>query len=192
MAKFDTSKIEGFDGMSAEDQVKALLGADIPDAVDMSKYVSKETFDKKASEAAALSKQIKDKMTEDEKRKAEEEETIKSMKEELETLRHESAVTKYTANYVKLGMDEELAKSTAEAFIKGENDTVFANMQKFREDYRKSIEKELLDKTPKPGGNGGNGGKETDKAVEKAKELAKARTGVGKDINDIMGKYAHR
>ena len=183
MAKFDTSKIEGFDGMSAEDQVKALLGADIPDAVDMSKYVSKETFDKKASEAAALSKQIKDKMTEDEKRKAEEEETIKSMKEELETLRHESAVTKYTANYVKLGMDEELAKSTAEAFI---------NMQKFREDYRKSIEKELLDKTPKPGGNGGNGGKETDKAVEKAKELAKARTGVGKDFNDIMGKYAHR
>ena len=36
MPNIDTSTIEGFDAMSAEDQVKALLGLDIPEKVDLS------------------------------------------------------------------------------------------------------------------------------------------------------------
>ena len=58
MANIDTATIEGFEGMTAEEKVSALLKLDIPDAVDLSKFVSKETFDKKASEAANLSKQL--------------------------------------------------------------------------------------------------------------------------------------
>ena len=69
MAVFDTTQIEGFDGMTAEQKLEAVLKFDLPDAPDMSKFVSKETFDKKASEAANLSKQLRDKMTEDEQKK---------------------------------------------------------------------------------------------------------------------------
>ncbi len=61
MPNIDTSTIEGFDSMTAEQKVEALLKAEIPEKVDLSRYVSKETFDKKASEASALSKQLKDK-----------------------------------------------------------------------------------------------------------------------------------
>lgn len=188
--KINTENISGYSEMSAEEKLSALENYEFDDnTAELDRL--KNAVSKANSEAAEWKKKHNALLTEDEKRKAEEEENFKSMKEELETLRHESAVAKYTANYVELGMDKELAKSTAEAFIKGENDTVFANMQKSRENYRKSIEKELLDKTPKPDGNGGTGGKDTDKAVEKAKELAKAKTGVGKDFNDIMGKYTN-
>ena len=59
MATIDTSTIEGFDAMSAEDKVNALLAYNYPD-VDMSKFVTRETFDKKASEAAKLARDLKD------------------------------------------------------------------------------------------------------------------------------------
>lgn len=64
MATIDTSTIEGFDGMTADEKVAALLGVQIPDAVDLSGYVKKDIFDSKASEAATLAKQLKAKTTE--------------------------------------------------------------------------------------------------------------------------------
>ena len=64
MATIDTSTIEGFDGMTADEKVAALLGVQIPDAVDLSGYVKKDVFDSKASEAATLAKQLKAKTTE--------------------------------------------------------------------------------------------------------------------------------
>ena len=43
MANIDVTTIQGFDGMTAEQKVEALLKFDIPERIDMSKYVSKET-----------------------------------------------------------------------------------------------------------------------------------------------------
>lgn len=59
MAKIDTSTIAGYADMTTEQKLKALESMTVPDAVDLSKYVSKETFDKKASEAADTSRQLK-------------------------------------------------------------------------------------------------------------------------------------
>ena len=59
MPNIDTTAITGFDAMSAEEKVNALLAYEIPEAVDLTKYVSKETFDKKASEAARLARELK-------------------------------------------------------------------------------------------------------------------------------------
>ena len=52
MANIDTSTIEGFDGMTADEKVTALLSFQIPDPVDLSGYVKKDVFDTKATEAA--------------------------------------------------------------------------------------------------------------------------------------------
>ena len=62
--KVDTSKINGFDALD-ENAKKALAGleVEVPEP-DYTGYVKKEVFDKKASEAADLSKQLKSKMTE--------------------------------------------------------------------------------------------------------------------------------
>ena len=188
MAVFDTTQIEGFDGMTAEQKLEAVLKFDLPDAPDMSKFVSKETFDKKASEAANLSKQLRDKMTEDEQKKADDEKALADMRAELDTLRKDKTVSTYTAAYLKLGYDAELAESTAKAMADGDMETVFKNGETHKAALEKKIKEDLMNKTPKPDGAGGGDNKD-DSDIAKAKELAKAKHGNDKSYNDIMSKY---
>ena len=83
MANIDTSTIEGFDGMTADEKVTALLGLQIPDSVDLSGYVKKDVFDTKATEAASLAKQLKAKTTEAETAAG----TLSTTQAELEALK---------------------------------------------------------------------------------------------------------
>ena len=83
MANIDTSTIEGFDGMTADEKVTALLGLQIPDHVDLSGYVKKDVFDAKATEAASLAKQLKTKTTEAETAAG----TLSTTQAELEALK---------------------------------------------------------------------------------------------------------
>lgn len=83
MANIDTSTIEGFDGMTADEKVTALLGLQIPDPVDLSRYVKKDVFDAKATEAASLAKQLKAKTTEAETATG----TLSTAQAELEALK---------------------------------------------------------------------------------------------------------
>ena len=189
MPNIDVSAIEGFEGMTAEQKVDALLKLEIPESVDMSKFVSKETFDKKASEAASLSKQLKDKMSEDERSAAEKAENDKKILEELEGLRRDKTIANYTSQYLGMGYAKELAEDTAKAMADGDMDKVFANGLKHREAMEKEIKEKLMNSTPKPDGSGGNGGSKADSAVEKARELAKAKQGGGKQYEDIMKNY---
>ena len=188
MANINTESIQGFAEMTAEDQVKALLGLEIPEAVDLSKYVDKTVFDKKASEAAALSKQLKDRMTEDEQKKASEAEALQKMQEELESLRKDKTISDYTARYIAMGYDKDLAAETAKAMAEGNMAKVFENGEKHKDALEKKIREDLINKTPKPDGAGGVK-KETDVAVEKAKELAKAKFGGSKQYDEIMNMY---
>ncbi len=64
MASIDTSTIEGFDSMTAEEKVTALLGVQIPETVDLTGYVKKDVFDTKAREASTLSKRLREKTVE--------------------------------------------------------------------------------------------------------------------------------
>ena len=190
MANIDTSTIEGFDTLSAEEQVQALLGLEIPDAVDMSKFVDKSLFDKKASELAEANKKLKDKMSDDEKKKAEDEKALEEMRMKIETLEKEKMVSNYTAQFLALGYDDALAKETAQAQADGDMAKVFANSQKHQKALEEKLKKEMLDKTPKPGGNGGGDDDgDKDEAVEKAKAIAKAKVGDGKSYDDIMNNY---
>lgn len=189
MAKFDTSVIEGFDGMSAEQKLDAILKVEIPDSVDLSKYVSKDVFDKKASEAANLSKQLKETMSEADRKKLEDDENNKKILEELETLRKDKTISDYTSKYLALGYDKELAADTAKAMADGNMSKVFENGEKHKTALEKKIKEDLINGTPKPDGAGGDNGGDKDSAVEKARELAKAKFGGGKQYEDIMNKY---
>ena len=157
MAKIDVTKIEGYAEMSAEDKLKALENFNLPDP-DYSGYISKEQFDKLASELAAKKKELNDKLSEDEKKKAQEEEERKSLEDKYNKLLRESAVAKNKAKLVGLGYDEKLADETAEAMADGKLDKVFENQKKFLEGFEKSIKAEVLKNTPDPTGDG-NGGK---------------------------------
>lgn len=187
MPNIDTSAIEGFEGMSAEEKVAALLKVEIPESVDMSKFVSKETFDKKAREAANLSKQLRDKMTEDEQKKADDEKARAEMEEELKNLRRDKTVSDYTAKYISLGYDKELADATAKAMADGDMEKVFANGEKHRAALEKKIKAELMRGTPNPDGGKDDDGK--DPAVEAARARAKARGGNSKQYEETLKHY---
>lgn len=149
MAKIDVSKIEGYAEMSAEDKLKALEAYDVPDP-DMSGFVSKEQFDKTASELAAKKKELRDKLTDDEAAKQKEQEERESMQKELDALRRESVVSKNKARLIALGYEEALADETAEAMADGKIEKVFANQKKHLEAFEKRVRAEALKNTPKP------------------------------------------
>lgn len=88
MATIDTSTIEGFDGMTADEKVTALLGLQIPDAVDMTGFVRKDVFDAKATEAANLTKQLRTKTSDAETAST----ALAAAQAELETLKRSSYV----------------------------------------------------------------------------------------------------
>lgn len=196
MPNIDTSHIEGFEGMTAEQKVDALLKLEIPEAVDLSGYVKKSVFDSKASEAAELSKKLKGKMSEDElaeaerqRIQAENDQKYNDLESKYNELVKKSTISEYTAKYIALGYDKDLAESTAKAMADGDMKTVFENGEKHKMALEKKIKEDLMNNTPKPGGSGGNDGGKEDPAIAKAKELAKAKNGNGTAYNDILAKY---
>lgn len=195
MAHIDTSKIEGFDGMTAEQKVAALTGIEIPDSIDMSKYVLKSQFDKTSSDLAEAKRQLKGKMTEDEQKqteRAEKEAADKAAFDDLQSkydeLNKKFMIATYKSSYLNLGYDEKLAQETAEAMANGDIEKVFANQGKHKAALEQKIKEDLMKKDPRPAGGGGSDEKDT--AVEMAKRLAKSKSGDDKAIKDTVAYYS--
>lgn len=195
MATIDTNTIEGFDAMSAEDKVKALLGVDIPDSsAELARM--KSALDKAAAEAADFKKKLQGKMTEEEAAAAERAAELNGLKEQMaalqadnEKLKQERTESIYKAKYLAMpGFDEKLAEETAKAMAAGDMEKVFANQQKANEAYKKQVQAEMVKGDPKPGGAGGGEGGEPDN-VTWARNRAKQRAAEMSAGNDAMKKF---
>ena len=155
MAKVDITKIEGYEGMTPEEKIKALEAYEIEDVQpDYSGYVKKDVFDKTASELAGVKKQLKEKMTDDEAAKQKEQEEREVLQSKYEKLLHDSEVSKNKAKLLALGYEEKLADDTAEAMVTGDLEKVMANQKKHLEAVEKKVRAEALKDTPKPTGDG--------------------------------------
>lgn len=148
MAKITTS-IEGYENMTAEEKLAALEALEVAEP-DYTGWVKKDIADKYASEAAGYKRQLKEKMSQEEQAAAQREEAWNALKEEVETLRQEKAVTDMTKRWMGVGYSEELATATAKAMADGEMDAVFKNHAKFLADREKALKTELLKSTPTP------------------------------------------
>lgn len=195
MPKIDTSKIEGFDGMSAEDKLTALLAMDIPEAPDPGQFVKKSLFDQKASELAEANRKLKSKMTEDERTAAEQAEKAaqaQTAHDELQARYDEAmkqlTVMSYKQSYLAMGYDEKMAQDSAEAMQSGDMERVFANAAKHQADVEKKTREKLLmsDQWPK-GGKGADGSE--DVSVAEAKKRAQARGGDQKKYSEGLALY---
>lgn len=147
--KIDVTQIEGYADMTPEQKLKALEGFDMPDP-DYSGYVKKDVFDKTASELAATKKELKDKLSDEEKAKLEAEQKSQELQANYEKLLRESNISKATAKFLALGYDDKLAAETAEAYVDGDTEKVFANQQKAQAAFEKKIRADALKDTPKP------------------------------------------
>lgn len=167
MAKIDVSKIEGYESMSAEDKVKALEALEYEDnAAELERL--KKSNDKLSSESAEWKRKHNALLTEDEKKKQEDADKLAKMEQELSDLRKGKTVSEYKAKFLAQGYPEELATSTATALADGDTATVFANQQKFLDEYTKTIKAEALKGTPKPPAGSGSEGGDYAKKIEEA------------------------
>lgn len=142
--KIDTRKIEGYETMTAEEKVQAL------ESHDFDGWVEKKVFDDAAREASDYKKKWKATLTEKEQLEIEEAEKRKEMEDRLKQLEDEKQMASYTAKYVGLGYDNDLASETARALLDGDMDKVFSNQQKFAETKEAELKKQMLEDTPKP------------------------------------------
>ena len=146
--------IENYENLTPEEKLAAWESLD----PEKHGFVSKAIFDKKATEAADLSKQLKARMTDEEAKAAKDAAERAELIARLEQLEHEKAVNNYTTSYLAMGYDEKTAKASAEALVKGDMETVFANQKIYTETREKALRAELLKETPPPAGGGADKG----------------------------------
>lgn len=185
--KINTASIEGYAEMTAEQKLAALEAFEYDDnSAELERM--KTAVSKANSEAADWKKKHNALLSEDEQKKAAEAEEKADILARLEAAEKRNTISEYTAKYLALGYDKDLAAATAKAMADGDMETVFKNGEAHNAALEKKIKEDLINKTPKPGGAGSDE-KKVDAAVEKARELAKARHGNDKSYNDIMSKY---
>lgn len=190
MPGIDVSTIEGFDGMTAEEKVDALLKVDVPEKVDLSGYIAKSQFDKVSSELAEAKKTLKGKMTEDEAAKAQADADRLELESKYNELVKKSTIADHTARYMALpGFDEKLARETAEALFDGNMDKVFENQKKAGENYEKTLKANQMRNNPGPDGAGGDDGEGESEAVKFAKKIGKANADANKRSAEILNMY---
>lgn len=169
MAKIDTTRIEGFSEMTAEQKLAALEAYEIP-APDYSGYVRKDVYDKATSDLAEWKRKHNALLSEEDKKKQESEEELTTLRKRVEEMEKEKLISGHKARFLALGYDETLADETAQAMANGETDKVFANQKKFLESHDKAYKAQLMGQNsiPPAGSSAGSGKTDYAKMIEDA------------------------
>lgn len=147
------------EGMTIED----VLALEVEEpTVDMSKFVSKELYDKAASDTANYKKQLRANMSEAEQKAAADAEKYASLEEELKQLKADKAIAENAKGLVAIGYDEKLATEVATALYNGDAETVIKAQAKFVDAQKKAVLADAVKETPVP--PAGNEGKTLTKA----------------------------
>ena len=126
--------------------------------IDTSKYVSKELYDKAASDTANYKKQLRASMSEAEQKAMADAEELKTLKEEVAQLRTEKTIVENSKGLVAIGYDEKTANEVATAFLNGDFTAVINAQAKFVDAQKKAAIADAVKETPRPpvGNDGGS------------------------------------
>ena len=148
--KLDTSRIAGWDELSAEDKVKALLEQEIEvgqtepaDAIKL-----KNALNKACEEAASYKKALREKQSEAERAEADRAEQYKALQDELANYRNKERVSSYKAQLMAAGIDPDTADLMAKSLPEGVSDEYFHATKSFLDAQRKNAEIAALGKQP--------------------------------------------
>ena len=138
----------------------------------------KNANNKFSSEIAEYKRQIKAKMTDDEKKAAELEEKNKEREAHIAELERSVKVSENKAAYIAMGYTEALSTKAAEAMADNNIEEVMNAQKEFNTEREKLIKAEMLKKTPTPPAGSGNEvmtkekfiGLPTDKQLEYTKD----------------------
>ena len=148
--KLDTSRIAGWDDLSAEDRVKALLEQEIeveqPEPADALKL--KNALNKACEEAASYKKALREKQTEAERAAADQAEKEREMQERLAAYETKERISSYKAQLMAAGIDPETADVMAKSLPAGVADTYFAATKSFLDNQKQQLLSESINKQP--------------------------------------------
>lgn len=185
--KFDVSTIEGFEAMSAEEKLAALLNAELPEQ-DYTGYIKKTDFDRVASQLADYKRQLREKQGTEEAEAAARAEREAELQQKYDELLRKSTIAEHTARYVGMeGYTEELAKEAAEALADGDMNKVFEVQQRAIANYATEMRAQRVKDDPHPGGQGGGDDTPTDVAF--GAKLGKSRAASDTAAQDVLNHY---
>lgn len=116
----------------------------------------KQSVTNASADASKWKKQYQDKLSEEDKAKEQQDEANAALQKELEDLRNERNIAKYTGELVdaRIGMDADTAKLVATALNAGETEKVFDGIRQFIVTHDKSLrESALRNNQTLPGGS---------------------------------------
>ena len=148
--KFDASKISGFEEMTAEEKVAALLGQEfeVEQQTDPDLNKLKAALSKSNSEAAEYKRLLREKQTEAERAEADRAEQYKALQDELASYRNKERISSYKAQLMTAGIDAETADLMAKSLPEGVSDEYFQATKSFLEQQRKNADIANLGKQP--------------------------------------------
>jgi hypothetical protein len=148
--KIDPSRIEGFDNLSADEKVAALLNQEIEveqtEPADVTKL--KTSLSKANSEAAEYKRQLREKQSEAERAEAERAEKEQMMQEKLAAYETRERIASYKAQLMTAGIDPNTADLMAKSLPEGVTDEYFAATKAFLEAQKQALLSESLNKQP--------------------------------------------
>ena len=171
--KIDVAQITDYDSLSMEEKVAALENFEYDDHSDAVAELEKhkDATNKATKEAAEYKKQLKALQDQQKTGNSKADETIARLQEQVNELTRQNTISSYTAQFVALGYDPELASATAIATADGDVAKVFENMGKFLDAHDKQTKADILKQTPKPG-QGGTGKQAPAMTLEKYRKLS--------------------
>ena len=148
--KIDTTRIEGYADMTAEEKLKALEELEIEVPKDNGEELAKlkAALSNANSQAAEYKRALREKQSEAERAEAERAEREKAVEDELRTLRRDKTVSGFVAQCLALGYDKDLALRAAEAMADNDAAAIMACQQDFLEAKKKELEAAALNKQP--------------------------------------------
>ena len=140
----DTSRIENYENMTAEEKLQAIQDADLS-ALGL---VEKKVFDKTASELSKVKKDSGKSQSE-----------LDGLRQEIDALKAENERAKNKAaimpKFISLGMSPEEALTATEHYLNGETDEIFEALSTMTANIVKKAAAENLMKQPVPRDFGG-------------------------------------
>lgn len=151
--KIDTSKFENYENLSAEEKVALLEAYEMPEAqpdTSSTDEISrlKNIISKANSEASEYKKKYQATLSEQERLEAERAEKEAAREARIAELERKEAISAYKANFLSTGYSPELAESSAQAMVDGDNTKVFEDMRLFVDAKMKQLQAEALNNQP--------------------------------------------
>lgn len=116
----------------------------------------KKAFDKTASETAAYKKQLREKMSEEERLATERAEQEQARENRIKELERENSLNKLSKQFLSIGYNEEMAEKSAIAQLDGDMDTILAVQNDFLAKKEADMKAKLLGEISAPGTNNAN------------------------------------